>query len=309
MKKWIFIYVLALTSLFACERFDLTERTVTLLSPPNNQSDSILNKLFWWEEVTGASKYQFQIVSPSFDSIVTLVLDSTLTKTKFEKTLIPGTYQWRVRAKNGSTATAWRTYNLEVKNTQSLAGQSITNMSPINKYISSDYAVNFSWDALAKASSYVFKIRDSIGNTILPNQSLTTASTTHTFVADGTYIWSVQGLNSLSASLTGEHTIYIDKTAPNKPSLSKPTNGETLTFPYTFQWSVGVNKGTALTDSIWIATDSLFTDIVLDTVVAKSTTVHIPSLNTLATKLFWKVHSRDAAGNSGPYSAVWTFIK
>ncbi len=309
----MFFFLLVVTTFFACEK-SITGSKVSLISPPNNENDSLLSKLFWWDPITGATKYQLQIVSPSFDSIVTLVLDSTMTVQKFSKTLSPGTYQWRVRGENGSTKTDWTTYRLVVKNTSSLTGQTITSMSPANPSATNKTTLSFSWDAMSKATSYLFKIRDSLDNSYPVNQSITTnVYNTTTTLSEGTYYWSVQALNSNSASAAAENKIIIDRTAPNTPSLTSPLTVSDIikTSQQTFVWSNGSNTGTAISDSFFIAIDSIFKVSPLRIVTTKTSyTLSTSELSGLtAGKFYWKVRSKDAAGNVSGYSAVKSFTK
>lgn len=105
-NKWIGLLLLMVIS--SCEEVlekELTEKKVVLQAPSNNviTNDSVHN--FNWQEMEGAFEYQLQIVSPRFDSIAKLVADTTMTTVIFmDMTLQKGNYQWRVRAKNASTA-------------------------------------------------------------------------------------------------------------------------------------------------------------------------------------------------------------
>ena len=74
MKK-IGIGLVFLVVLFAigCAKWvsiDISEDSVVLISPVENQSDSLQSKMFVWEELEGAKKYRLQIVSANFDSVL-----------------------------------------------------------------------------------------------------------------------------------------------------------------------------------------------------------------------------------------------
>ena len=62
---------------------DITESTVQLKAPANYYRSGQLNQHFWWEQLDGAEAYEITIVSPSFDSIGTIVISESLTKTDF----------------------------------------------------------------------------------------------------------------------------------------------------------------------------------------------------------------------------------
>lgn len=314
MKKVVLLSFLAAIALVSCEKFgakNISKKVVVLLSPTQSQSDSILTKLFWWEEVDGADSYHLQVVSKSFDNIISLAMDTLISGVKFQVTLVPGEYQWRVRGENGAYETPWTTYNLTITNTSSLAGQTITGATPIDEYATKDTAITFNWSALANASSYHFiVVKTSPTNEVL-NTMVSTNNTAYPFTSEGKYLWSVQGLNSTSASNTTYQYITIDKTKPNLPVLTYPkTVSDTIhSLPFTFTWDIGSDNGSVVSDSIYISTDSTFNTNILihDKVVG----VQNYSLTTLSNigKLFWRIRSIDAAGNTSAYSVAKPFIK
>lgn len=94
-----------LASLFLCTFYsctkildtDLLTTEVKILSPADNDSSSAITKTFWWNNVDGANAYNIQIVTPSFDGNVTLIIDTTVTKNKLVYTLKSNKkYQWPI---------------------------------------------------------------------------------------------------------------------------------------------------------------------------------------------------------------------
>lgn len=83
---------------------NLAGKKVTLLAPVNNLITTDTLQTFYWELLDGATKYQIQVVSPRFDSIVRLIADTTTAKNTFLIDLDVNSYQWRVKAKNNSTS-------------------------------------------------------------------------------------------------------------------------------------------------------------------------------------------------------------
>ncbi len=112
----ILIYLILLLFIASCEEAlerPLTATKVTLLAPFDSLITSSHDHTFYWERMEGATKYQLQIVSPKFDSIVQLVVDTTISKNTFMQSLSNGRYQWRVRALNNSTSSSYsNTWNL-----------------------------------------------------------------------------------------------------------------------------------------------------------------------------------------------------
>jgi len=315
MKKVILLFMLVAATLISCEKFgekNISKSVVVLLSPTQNQSDSILSKLFWWEEVEGADSYHLQVVSTSFDNIISLAVDTLLSGTKFNLTLVPGNYQWRVRAENGAYESPWTTYNLTISNTNSLAGQTITSATPADGNVTSDTNITFNWTALAKATSYNFVIKKVPSNVEVLNTNISTNSKVYPFTEDGKYSWSVQGINNISASVASIQYITIDKTKPNLPVLTFPTvvTDTIKTYPTTFTWSIGTDNGSTVSDSIYFSTDSTFvSNILFATFVTGAETYSFNGGFSNTGKIFWRVRSIDAAGNKSAYSVAKPFFK
>ena len=314
MKKVIVLSFLAAIALVSCEKFgekNITKKVVVLLSPTQNQSDSILTKLFWWEEVEGADSYHLQVVSTTFDNITKLAVDTLISGVKFQLTMTPGEYQWRVRAENGAYESPWTTYNLTITNTTSLAGQTITTATPDDDYATKDTAISFNWSALANATSYHLVIVKTSPTSEVLNTLESSNTKNFTFLSEGKYIWSVQALNSTSASSTVYRNITIDKTNPNLPVLVSPkaVTDTIYSLPSTFTWDIGVDNGSVVSDSIYISSDSTFNTNFLHS--AKVVGLESYSLTTLNNtgKLFWRVRSIDKAGNRSSYSVAKPFIK
>ena len=92
----------------------IANNRVILDAPGANALLNSYNVLFHWQPVPNALSYELQIVTPSFDSINSYVLDSTIKSIQFPFTLKPGRYSWRVMAMNGSSNTAFSTFNFKI---------------------------------------------------------------------------------------------------------------------------------------------------------------------------------------------------
>jgi len=96
---------------------DLRNRTVMPLAPADTIVTNDTAHTFFWNPLEGATQYQLQIVSPRFDSIAHLVAD-TLVATNRVALVLPRSlsYQWRVRALNASSSTAYSdTFHLTIR--------------------------------------------------------------------------------------------------------------------------------------------------------------------------------------------------
>ena len=93
----------------------LTDKQVIIIGPKDSIVTTSTTNIFAWEPVTGATKYQLQIVAPRFDSVVQFIADSTFTANSFNYALAAGKYQWRVRAVNSSSQSPYFTRTITIQ--------------------------------------------------------------------------------------------------------------------------------------------------------------------------------------------------
>jgi len=119
MKNW-FAGIILLTTLSACETAlerRLEGQKVRLLAPANNLVTTDSVHTFYWETMQGADRYQLQVVSPRFDSIARLGVDTIINRNQFGLPLRRNqVYQWRVRALNaGSSSNYSDTFQISIQ--------------------------------------------------------------------------------------------------------------------------------------------------------------------------------------------------
>jgi len=118
-NKWLVLLGAAFICLCSCDEVlekSLKDKKVVLLAPVNNLTTTTTTHNLYWEQIDGATSYQVQIVSPRFDSIVTLVADTFVENVKFNIELKKGVYQWRVMASNNSTVSSYSdAWNLTIQ--------------------------------------------------------------------------------------------------------------------------------------------------------------------------------------------------
>ena len=160
MKK-IIIGILAIFTVIiinACKKDfiveDIKNKTLVVLAPANNLVTTSNLVTFWWDELDGAEKYNLQVVKPNFSNLVSIVADTNITGTKFSLTLLPGTYQWRIKAINAGGSTVYQQFNLTVDTTSNLTGQLVSVISPQTSYLTGNKTVSFSWNTLNAALNY-----------------------------------------------------------------------------------------------------------------------------------------------------------
>ena len=85
----------------------LDQVDVKLLAPGNNVISDSSNQDFYWQPVDTGVRYEVVVVTPRFDSIVSLLADTTVSTNQVILTLAPAQYQWQVRAFNPVSSTQY----------------------------------------------------------------------------------------------------------------------------------------------------------------------------------------------------------
>ncbi len=306
---WMILPVIFITSCKDIVEEDLDGKTVTIITPINNLQTTTLSQTFWWEEVPGATSYNLQIVDSSFLAINYLVADTNITTNKFTFTLYPGTFQWRVKAKNGNSETVYTTYSLKIDSTADLSGQQMVLISPVNSYATKQTTLQFKWYELYNATDYRFEIRTPDWNGSLAIAPLIVSGDTVSITLDeGFYTWGVQAQNGTSSSLFATRTLVVDITQPNTPTLTYPAANATINDSIltasllTFRWTRGTNTGSTLKDSLYLSTDSVFSTSGTVFKVLVTDTTYAYTMQT-ANTYYWRIKPLDAAGNVGTISS------
>jgi hypothetical protein len=166
---------------------DFQSNTVSLTAPANNLISNDASQSLSWQSIIGATAYQVQV----YDSNNTLVLDQTTSNTTYNYTFPEGTYQWRVRATNGTDYTLYSSrsalIDLTAPNTPVLT-------SPANAGTSAT-SVTFEWTRTAISGSTEKDTIYIYTNSTLTNlysQTHTSSPYTVTLPA-GIYYWKVVG--------------------------------------------------------------------------------------------------------------------
>lgn len=279
---------------------DLAGASVTVLAPPDNYitSSNVVN--FWWEETEGAISYRLQIVDSGFAYVTGLRLDTTVESEQFNYSLPPGHYQWRLRAENGSSQTSWsQPRSLRVDTTSNISTQSIILLSPSNNNFSNMLTQSFRWSPLGSANEYRFQVLNSQSQ-VIEDQIITQDSISFTF-SPGTYTWRVRGQNSISNTAYSSRIITIDVSAPSAPALLLPTHGDTVANPAALSWT---RDASATGDSLFVYPDSLISAPVYSSYL---TATSYSYSGTSGNTYFWRLKSRDQAGNWSQWSVVRKF--
>lgn len=307
------ITILICIAAFSCGiimETDLSDENVTLIAPADCTITTVQTHTFWWDYLADALKYNLQIVSPDFRSTLRLVADTNLSGNTFISTLAPGSYEWRVTAYNESSYSDCDTFRLYIDTLSGLSNQYVVLTSPLNNSYLNKTDIQFGWQPLVGATSYILEIRDSTWNynqTIFSTPWLSETNYSYNNFQEGVYSWGVFAYDASSNTNSNVSTAVftIDKTAPEEPTFTSPANGDTLdTSPYNLEWTHPLASLASITDSLVISSDSLFNDP--DIYILNTTVFSLSSMED--GKYFAKVKSFDAAGNQGGYSQPRKFF-
>lgn len=288
---------------------NITNKELVIIAPGNNIHTSIATQTFWWEYLDGATSYTLQVVSPSFASVEKVIIDTTITLNKFMVNLFPGKFEWRVGAQNGSYATPYIVSTLQIDSTTDLKTQNVTLIAPLENDFTNAPNIIFHWQKLYNADNYSFEIHktDWNGSLMYSAASIIYDTLSLKSLADGTYTWGIKAWNANSATGFTTRSFTIDRIAPGIPNLLTPADKAKLTqLQVNFSWNRPSDTGSPLSDSLIVASDSLFsvTKIVVAEFISEMQMNYaLPDTGTY----YWKVKSIDAAGNHGQFSAIRRF--
>jgi hypothetical protein len=301
--------------LVACDDIfetDLSNKTVKLLAPANKIKTKFGTQTFYWEELKGATSYKLQVVTPSFDSIQQFVADTSVLHNNFMLNLTPGSYQWRVIAKNGSSKTDSATiWTVTIDTTTDLQNLKVELDSPKDGFVTNAKKNTFTWKPLPYATGYYFLIGTS-DLSGLDGVKVTTTSISLDTLKNGSYNWGVKAFNG--TTITGSwitRTILIDTIAPKTPSPIEPKGKVDLTNrTVKFRWTRVEDDGSKLSDCIYISSDSvqlLPSNLSKINYEAKLDTTGIDHTFSADGTYFWTLKTVDAAGNSSIPSTIIGF--
>lgn len=296
-----FLLMLGILIQTSCSDFfapNISKKSVNVKFPTDQLKTNIATIEFSWEELKGADYYNLQIVKGAFSNITEFTLDSNITRTKFNISLNPGNYEWRIKAVNNSGSTQYTTLGLIIDVTLDLTNQIVSFISPANNIQTNLINQNFSWQSLYNAEEYRFLIYN-LTDSSLVNDEVTTSNNYSTILTEGTYRYFVRAQNSISFSSYFSRKITIDTTPPTAPNITFPSNGGIISINDSLRW---MSDNSSIGDSIYIYSDSTLVQYKK----FYSTNRHL-SLNDSIGTYFWRVKSIDAAGNSSTFSNILKF--
>lgn len=313
IKRYYGLLIIAVVMLFsACSEFiepSINGSKVYLEAPGNNYQSASYTMNFWWDKVDNALSYRLQIVSPRFDSVGYLVIDTLIKKNTFVLTMNPGKYQWRVRAENGSSQSPYsesRSFDVLYS---SIKQQSVLLVSPASGLITNQSPVTLQWTSLYGATKYQLEIDTNNfvnESAVLLNQVYPGLQVNYTFPKDQTYQWRVRAQNDTAqAKWSAINTINYNHTPPGIVTLIAPANKQTLSLPVSLQWN-SVSK--AVKYKLYVLKSDSTTLYNQNFPLVTTATNYSFNLGATGNHIYWKVTAVDAAGNESLPSVLRSFI-
>lgn len=297
--------MLLLLLVCSCEEIllevDISENRPELFAPSNSSIVTASNISFEWDKVEGATSYRIQIVSPGFENVDQFLVNEILEETNFNRNLIPGKYEWRVTAFNGSYESKSTTASFEVENNEDFSASEVVLIRPENGIETNIFLQNLEWESIENASSYRLQIYE---DEELIFEAATDTTNFEFSFENGEFNWRVRAETEIENTFYSENSIVVDTIKPNIAQLIAPINDTILSInSINFEWERELTLGTNVIDSIYI-----FDDINFENLIEKNSGTG--SYNTILERehtYYWFVRSFDEAGNESMSSKNFSF--
>ncbi|WP_109301633.1 hypothetical protein [Aquimarina sp. AU474] len=306
MKKHIVYSLFLIIPFFGCEEAfiekDLSDDTIAIVAPRDGSEieDSSIN--FSWEGVDQATSYRLQIARPNFENAAQIVEDTTVTATNFNVSLTKNSYEWRVRAQNSGSTTAYALAGFSVIEPTDFSSRQVLLESPANDLITNDVAITLEWQVVPDANSYRVQLLDG-SNAVVQEETLNGTSLELTF-PEGITQWQVRAENATQNTLYTTRSLTIDTMEPNVPTITAPANDATLTdIAVSFTWTREAVAGSAEFDSIYIYEDEALTQLATKDRVTSPSEITLEASKTY----YWFLKAFDEGSNESEASTTSKF--
>ena len=309
MKVPINLMLLLLLALTSCKEFlepSLEHRSLSLLAPSEQLETNLYKQVFWWSALEDAIYYRLQVVSPNFNNISSLVLDTLVRGDKFTYSLEPGKYQWRVRAENGSSQSSYFSRSFEVF-PSSLSNQVLQILTPASGVLITDATVRYDWLKLFGATRYRLQVDTNSfadSSKLVINTLTDNLSYIQQLQREGKYEFRARAENDSQVSKWSTLRSFIfDQTAPEKVVLSSPANKQRVSLPTQLKW-IGNTDVEKYEVSVY-RTDSV--TLITGYPVLQINNTATFSAGSPGEQILWRIRGIDKAGNKGDYSNYFSF--
>lgn len=293
-----------------CKEFiepSIEKKNVVLLAPANGVESIIYDQTFWWEEVEDALKYRLQIVTPNFGAPARMIVDTLIKGNKFNQSLDPGEYEWRVRAENGSSQTRYTTSSFII-HPSSMALQQVQLSAPANNATTNQATNVFKWLKLFGADKYRLQIDTnnfSDETTLFLDKTIANLEYTVSFSRNKVYQWRVRAKNDTEESKWSViRNITFDNAPLGKISLISPANNVVVTRPVNLKWEA---LAAAKKYKLFVYKSDGSTPYDPTFPMLLTTTSFSFADGMTGEKLSWEVRAVDGTGKVGPVGEVRSF--
>jgi len=188
MKKHL-IYSVFLVIIFGCEEIlleeDISENVVRLVAPSDGSLVTNTSVTFSWEGVDQATSYRLQIARPAFENATQIIEDTTVTTTNFSTILVKNDYEWRVRAQNSGSQTAYENAGFSVVDSEDFTAREVVLSLPSDNSIVNSASTTLQWSVVTDATLYRVQILNTSDEII--QESTTTANSIQKAFRNGRY--------------------------------------------------------------------------------------------------------------------------
>lgn len=183
---------------------DISSIALALIAPAAEAVIETQEVQFTWSSIAEADNYVFQVAYPDFVNPVQVVENQELDQTSIEVTLENNGYQWRVKAMNQDSETAFSTRSFVVDDGTGeidLSLENVTLLAPAIDAVLTETEVSFTWSAVEGATNYSLQVaRPNFTNPvqILVNENLDSSDSQTFTIPEGEYEWRVKAQNPSS---------------------------------------------------------------------------------------------------------------
>jgi uncharacterized protein YegP (UPF0339 family) len=296
----------------SCKDFiepSLSDKLIHINAPADNYQSTLYTINFWWDTVDDALSYRLQIVTPDFQNTGALITDTLIKGNKFSFNLTPGTYQWRLRAENGSTQTTYSTAQNFSVLFSSIKQQKVQLAAPGNNLLTNQGSLAFSWGSLYGATKYRLQVDTNSftdENKIILNQVTPALQANFALPKDQSYQWRVRAENDTAqAQWSAINTFNYDHTPPQVVDLTAPANSQSISIPVTLQWA---QSATTVKYRLFVYKEDSTTAYNNSFPMLLTTNSYTLTQGNFGERIYWKVSAIDAAGNESQASVLRSFV-
>lgn len=313
------LILFSILGLASCDELvipNIEDDEVELTAPPDNHIAGAQAFTFWWEELDDADEYRFRIASPSFDSIVEIIVDTLTTETKLSRTLFEGEYEWMVNGRNSEFESlgSKRKLTVTVDSTENLATQTVLLQLPNDEVCLTQTAVQFIWEAVPGANQYLIQVGFNNFSQLVVNQDVIETEFLFNFTEDTTYLWRVRAENQTTLTFTPwtQRSFKLDRFAPSVPVTVAPIDGDTIIIANQnpdLEWNFAAD---AVEDILYLYADSNKDTLLLQLeLIDNFYNLEDSNLDFSTTGVddyYWQIASRDSCFNFSPNSVLKQFF-